>query len=79
LKERASPHGKDRRRVRLIGWLYPAFAFLCLMWLAARSGRKPSRLRYPCQQAAAVHATWLLGALGAGLVHAVGRKRGWRL
>ncbi|RJP32020.1 MAG: DUF362 domain-containing protein, partial [Actinobacteria bacterium] len=59
-------------------WAYPLFSALCLGWLLLRSGRKPSRLRYPCQQAAAVHSTWLLAAAGAGLAHALSRRAGRR-
>ncbi len=56
-----------RRRPWVGGRLYPAFSLLCLLWLALRSGRKPSRLRYPCQQAAALHSSWIIAAIGAGL------------
>jgi hypothetical protein len=34
---------------------------LSLLWLIARSGRKPSRFHYPCQKAAMANATVLLG------------------
>jgi len=59
-------------------WVYPLFSAICLAWLLLRSGRKPSRLRYPCQQAAAIHSTWLLAAAGAGLAHALSRRKGRR-
>ena len=36
------------------------------IWLIVRSGRKPSRLQYPCQRAAAGHSMWLGGYLFAG-------------
>lgn len=60
---------------KLYGYLYPAFSLLCLAWLALRSARKPSRLRYPCQQAAALHASWVIGAAGAGMARWAWRKR----
>jgi len=41
------------------------FSFLCLLWLVLRSGRKPSRLRYPCQQFAAAQSSWLIAAVAA--------------
>jgi len=77
LPRRESPGARPSRAWR---WLYPLFSLLCLAWLLVRSGRKPSRLRYPCQQAAAVHSVWALGALGAGLLCALrsrGRRRLW--
>ncbi len=46
---------------------YPAVSLACLAWLLLRSARKPSRLRYPCQQAALAHSGWLLAA-GASLL-----------
>ncbi|NPV59144.1 MAG: DUF362 domain-containing protein [Actinobacteria bacterium] len=63
---------------RLRACLYPGFSFLCLLWLALRSGRKPSRLRYPCQQAAAVHASWIIAAAGAGMVRWAYKGKGGR-
>ncbi|MDD3717513.1 MAG: DUF362 domain-containing protein, partial [Actinomycetota bacterium] len=60
-------------------WGYPLFSALCLAWLLLRSGRKPSRLRYPCQQAAAVHSTWALAAAAAVLAHALSPARRRRL
>lgn len=39
----------------------------CLVWLLLRSGRKPSRLAYPCQQASLAHSAWLIPAAGLGL------------
>ena len=54
------------------------FGALCLAWLLLRSGRKPSRLGYPCQQAAAINSTWLLAALGAGVAHALSARAGKR-
>ncbi len=52
---------------------------LSLVWLILRSGRKPSRLNYPCQKAALANATLLLGAttfpLAARLPRWVARER----
>ena len=33
----------------------------CIIWLVMRSGRKPTRLAYPCQQMAAITVTTYLG------------------
>ena len=65
---------------RIWRWIYPVFSLLCLAWLLLRSGRKPSRLRYPCQQAAAAHSIWVLGTLGAGFLYVLrsrSRRRLW--
>ncbi len=42
-------------------------SFAALGWLLFRSGRKPSRLKYPCQQAALAHSTLALALLGSGV------------
>src|SRR5512139_3512234 len=40
-----------------------------LLWLVVRSGTRPSRLRYPCQQAAAATGTfWLSAFLAPGIL-----------
>jgi hypothetical protein len=39
-----------------------------LIWLIIRSGTKPSRLRYPCQQIAASHSIFFLGSIVAPAV-----------
>ena len=45
--------------------------FFALMWLLLRSGTRPSRLAYPCQQAAATTASLAFGApLVAALIAA---------
>ncbi|MDY6794524.1 MAG: DUF362 domain-containing protein, partial [Actinomycetota bacterium] len=72
---------EDRRkhnRNPLWRWLYPLFSLACLAWLLLRSGRKPSRLRYPCQQAAAAHSAWILAAFGAAMLHVTASQRGRR-
>ena len=75
----ASPRPDSKRKTLIWRWGYPLFSALCLAWLLVRSGRKPSRLHYPCQQAAAAHSTWVLAALGAVFVHVLSaRKRGRR-
>lgn len=76
------PHCEDLRSrpLRIWRWIYPIFSLLCLAWLLLRSGRKPSRLRYPCQQAAAAHSIWVLGTLGAGFLYVLrsrSRRRLW--
>jgi len=47
-----------------------------LAWLAWRTGRKPSRARYPCQQAAASNAIVMFGSALAPVVH-FGRQLTW--
>src|SRR5512143_827064 len=47
---------------------------LALLWLLLRSGRKPSRLTYPCQQAALGSVTL---ALGVALVPWAWRGGAW--
>ena len=56
-------------------WLYPVFAAGCLAWLVLRTGRKPSRFSYPCQQAAAFHSAWLIPAAGLLLARTVRSER----
>ena len=77
-----SPEALGRaRKVTNIIWkiAYPFFALLCLAWVVLRSGRKPSRLRYPCQQAALANSTWILAGLGVGFLHLARRNRDrWR-
>jgi hypothetical protein len=52
---------------------------LSIVWLILRSGRKPSRLNYPCQKAALANASLLMGAttlpLAARLPRWVTRER----
>jgi hypothetical protein len=52
--------------------LSPALAYWLLglgslFWLLVRSGRRPHRLAYPCQRAAAAHAAGFLACQTAGL------------
>jgi uncharacterized protein (DUF362 family) len=64
-------------------WLWTtATGILALLWLALRSGSKPSRFTYPCQQAAFSTASLAFGVpLAAALL--VARRRiargGWKL
>jgi hypothetical protein len=44
-----------------------------LVWLIIRSGRKPSRLSYPCQQAAILNTTVLFGGSAMPLAVCLGR------
>ncbi len=44
------------------------FSLLCLAWLMLRSGTKPSRLRYPCQQFAASQSSWLFAGVAVPIV-----------
>jgi len=38
------------KKKKMATWLYYFNGLLCLVWLLARSGARPERLRYPCQQ-----------------------------
>ncbi len=55
-------------------------ALLSLIWLIVRTGRKPSRINYPCQRAALANVTVLLGGaaapVAARLPRAVMERRG---
>jgi hypothetical protein len=83
---RSSPYraeGPLRKRYhKIIYGNLTLVAVLSLVWLILRSGRKPSRLNYPCQKAALANATLLLGAttvpLAARLPRWVIRERAER-
>ena len=60
-------------------WLYAALSFACLGWVVLRSGRKPSRLRYPCQQAALANSALALSLLGAGAAGVMRTSRSKKL
>lgn len=70
----------DQRALRVMARHTFLFSLLCLAWLAFRSGRKPSRLRYPCQQFAAAQSSWLIAGVAAPALlpapYAVGRGAG---
>ncbi len=55
----------DQRALRIMARHTFLFSLLCLAWLVIRSGRKPSRLRYPCQQFAAAQSSWLIAGVAA--------------
>ncbi|MDY6793920.1 MAG: DUF362 domain-containing protein [Actinomycetota bacterium] len=60
--ESSCPYGLwNRIRKVLLGNVY-LLGIVSLVWLIIRSGRKPSRLSYPCQQAALANTTVLFGA-----------------
>ncbi len=51
-------------RSRVLRWLRPhpiLVGLVALIWLIARTGRKPSRLAYPCQKAALGSASLVIG------------------
>ena len=50
----------DRTKKILVANVY-VIGIVSLVWLIIRSGRKPSRLSYPCQQAALTNTTILFG------------------
>lgn len=52
----------------------PAFGAAALLWLLARSGSKPSRVAYPCQQAALSTASLAFGASVLGALVALRRR-----
>ncbi len=58
----------DQRALRIVTRHTFLFSLLCLAWLMARSGRKPSRLRYPCQQFAAAQSSWLVAGVAVPAV-----------
>lgn len=63
----ASPEAGRWRRTCL-RWLFAnsiLTGLFALLWLVLRSGRRPSRLAYPCQRAALATATTALGAPAA--------------
>ena len=60
------------RRLHRIHWLIAGV--LALVWLLLRSGTKPSRLAYPCQQAAASTAALVFGGTVVGGVVAIRRR-----
>ena len=73
-------HGRSGHRSSAPGFLSRWFyansllaAVLSLVWLVLRSGPKPSRLAYPCQQAALSTATLALGAPVAAVLVAARR------
>lgn len=76
---RANNHAEKSSFFWRSRYLYPVFAAACLAWLILRSGRKPSRLRYPCQRAAALHSAWLIPAIGAWLSGSLRPARSKRL
>jgi len=64
-----------RRKLRKYAWgNMTIIGILSLVWLLVRSGLRPTRLNYPCQKAALVNATVLLG--GAAVPIAA-RLPGW--
>ncbi len=81
-RKRCEHHGRELQDAesRFLGLLGPCIRFgtivtgvLALLWLITRSGTRPSRLSYPCQQAAFSTAAL---AFGAPLVAAVVSMRG---
>ncbi len=58
----------DQAALRVLARHTMVFSLLCLAWLMLRSGRKPSRLRYPCQQFAAAQSSWLVAGVVAPAV-----------
>ncbi len=74
--ERREPRGGHRHRGLLKRWflansLIAGLAALC--WLVLRSGSKPSRFAYPCQQAALSAATLAFGTPVVGVLLAARR------
>lgn len=68
IEDKALDKGKEEESSRLSHRLRRIFLYnvyvvgiLSLVWLAIRSGRKPSRISYPCQRAALTNTTVLFG------------------
>lgn len=66
------PNDQDHR-IRGLGFNAVLVAVASLFWLLIRSGAKPSRLAYPCQQAALANSTALLTAGMLLLAHRLAR------
>ncbi len=58
----------DQAALRVIARHTLVFSLLCLLWLMLRTGRKPSRFRYPCQQFAAAQSSWLIVGIASPTV-----------
>ncbi len=70
---REHPWGiKGRLKSFLLGNVY-VIGIVSLVWLIVRSGRKPSRLSYPCQQAALLNTSVLFGGSVMPLAVRAGR------
>lgn len=59
--EEAEPRGMKARLRRYLYGNMTLLGILSVIWLIARTGRKPSRINYPCQRAALANATVLMG------------------
>lgn len=70
--ERGCQHHKDAKKR---GVAFTLFSACCILWVLIRSGRKPSRLAYPCQQAALMNSAWLIPAAGIGLTRLIRSKK----
>ncbi len=57
----------NRKTLRVLTGRGLFISLLCLAWLLLRSGRRPDRLRYPCQQFAAAQSSWLFAGMAAPL------------
>jgi multisubunit Na+/H+ antiporter MnhE subunit len=70
-RDEKSTHGGRRFLTRWLVGNSTIAAVFALLWLLLRSGARPSRLAYPCQQAALTSAGLALGApLAAAVVAA---------
>ena len=71
-------------RRRVIHWIRHNFYFFiaglaCIIWFLFRTGTKPSRIEYPCQQAAIAGANLWLAVFLSPLVSIVRSKRNGRV
>ena len=75
--DREQPHGQSRRGGFLARWFVAnsvISGILALCWVLLRSGSKPSRFAYPCQQAALSAATLAFGTPVVAFVLAARRR-----
>jgi len=63
----AGRRGLKQKLVRIAGGNVTLLGILSLVWLIARSGLKPWRIRYPCQRAALANTALLLGGTAVPL------------
>jgi hypothetical protein len=71
IKSDVKPRG--RLKAMVLGNVY-LLGIASALWLLIRSGRKPSRLAYPCQQAALANTTILFGGSVMPLAVRLGRR-----
>jgi len=70
-----------KRKTSVLGLV--ALGLASIFWLVVRTGRKPSRINYPCQRLAAVNSLaflgWLAAVLGVSHLFKITRSSGKKL